>query len=302
MRTVLLVATICLVAVSALGQLTTGSIKSLQTSHNKIDAVNSASDIDKILDSIDKRRFEVFIVKDPLSLAPPGCQEYAESLDAQPWTKADFDNNGLSDLLIIGNNYGHAVVVVLALPGNKYDVKTLTRGSFQGCSIPVVHTKGSQTFISYHTQGSQNSVKQLSYKFGDFVEMNGEPTDHAIEKIEIKISGCYGTCPSFEMSIERNGSATFKPIAFNKKRRGTYKTRIDDKSFGELSGLLNYIGFPTLSDSYSVSWTDDQTSVLTVTYDGGRKKKIVDYGLIGSFGLSRVYDMFFELRENQKWR
>ena len=41
--------------------------------------------------------------------------------------------------------------------------------------------------------------------------------------------------------------------------------------------------------------------VRTVTYDNGKVKSIRDYGLLGTYGLDRVYQLLFELRENQKW-
>jgi len=65
--------------------------------------------------------------------------------------------------------------------------------------------------------------------------------------------------------------------------------------------LLNYIDFETLQDNYAVNWTDDQTAKLKVTYDNGKVKSIRDYGLLGTYGLDRVYQLLFELRENQKW-
>jgi hypothetical protein len=82
--------------------------------------------------------------------------------------------------------------------------------------------------------------------------------------------------------------------------------RQSDKSF---VGLLNNIrnatleqgDFETLQDNYAVNWTDDQTAKLKITYDNGKVKSIRDYGLLGTYGLDRVYQLLFELRENQKW-
>ena len=65
--------------------------------------------------------------------------------------------------------------------------------------------------------------------------------------------------------------------------------------------MLNYIYFETLQDNFAVTWTDDQTATLKITYDSGKVKSISDYGLIGTYGLDRVYQLLYELRENQKW-
>ena len=48
--------------------------------------------------------------------------------------------------------------------------------------------------------------------------------------------------------------------------------------------------------------TDGQTCGLKITYDNGKTKIIHDYGLIGTFGLDRTYEMLFNLRKNQTWK
>ena len=63
-----------------------------------------------------------------------------------------------------------------------------------------------------------------------------------------------------------------------------------------------YKEFSDLKDKYEVNWSDDQTSTLIITYDGGKTKKIIDYGLVGTFGLNRIHDLIFKLRDNQDWR
>ena len=82
---------------------------------------------------------------------------------------------------------------------------------------------------------------------------------------------------------------------------GNFNSKITKDKYNDIVNLLNYIDFESLKDNYSVSWTDDQTATITITYDNGKVKSISDYGLIGTFGLDRVYQLLFELRDNQKW-
>jgi hypothetical protein len=269
---------------------------------NKIDEIKNDADIDKLLESINKKQFEVFIVKENLEIKNQKCRELAESVQAKSWTKADFDNNGYTDILIIGDNYGLSSIVILDKGNNNFEIKALTKGIFPSCSFPVVQNKKPQPVIFYYTDESSEAHKTLIYKFGDFVEINDSPKTHRIEEIEYKTSGCFGTCPIFELTIDSNHQAVYKPIAFNKKKKGTFKGTIRSFEYDELVGLLNYIDFADLRDSYSVNWTDDQSSFLSITYDDGKVKKINDYGLIGTFGLSRVYKILFDLRENQSWK
>src|SRR5215203_4919944 len=160
--------------------------------HNEIDDIENDNDIDKLLASINKKQFEVFIVKKELEIKDTKCRELAESVQAKSWTKADFDNNGYTDILIIGDNYGLSSVVVLDKGKNNFIAKTLTKG-FPDCTVPVVRNSESQPVIIYHTAVA--AAKTLVYKFGDFIEISNSSPSYAIERIEYKTSICFGTCP-----------------------------------------------------------------------------------------------------------
>jgi hypothetical protein len=52
-----------------------------------------------------------------------------------------------------------------------------------------------------------------------------------------------------------------------------------------------------LKDNYNVNWTVDQTGYLNVFFENGDEKQIEDYGMVGTFELSILYDFLFEQRE-----
>lgn len=56
--------------------------------------------------------------------------------------------------------------------------------------------------------------------------------------------------------------------------------------------------FTNLEKDYAVGWTDDQSCTLKIVYDNNKTKVIEDYGLIGTFGLKKLYQQLFELRFN----
>ena len=58
----------------------------------------------------------------------------------------------------------------------------------------------------------------------------------------------------------------------------------------------------TKKQDYYVDWTDDQDCTLKVVYDNNKVKEVRDYGLIGTFGLKKLYQQLFELRFNQDWK
>ena len=157
-------------------------------------------------------------------------------------------------------------------------------------------------------QSSALQYIDLTFKYGDFVEYNSNPKSYSIEKIEYQTTMCYGTCPKFYISILKDKSSIFKAEAYNRELRnpkeikGVFNTTLSDTSFLEIINLLNYIDFPNLNDNYAVGWTDDQTCTLTITYDNGQTKAIKDYGLIGTYGLDKLYQLLFDLRFNQNWK
>ena len=60
-------------------------------------------------------------------------------------------------------------------------------------------------------------------------------------------------------------------------REGEYTARVWAGGFGLLSSMAGRSGLLDLEDSYSASWTDDET--ITLTFEGeGFTKSIADYG------------------------
>ncbi|MCL1674736.1 DUF6438 domain-containing protein [Elizabethkingia meningoseptica] len=244
------------------------------------------------------------------------CRKIADSLKiTQSYYKADFDHNGLTDILIItqGSYSEFYIFIVMDYGKKNLKIKKLTRGWSSTCSFPKIINNAMIRY--YYTQYPKMYTnekvsfknKDLLYKYDDFIEYNPHPVSYNIEKIEYYTTGCYGSCPIFTLSVNQDKTAYFKAKRYNKPTRdaeeitGDFKTRIDRKSYNEIISLLNYIDFPNLKDEYDVNWTDDQTSYLTITYNNGKKKAIRDYGMIGTYGLDRLYELFFQLRFNQKW-
>jgi hypothetical protein len=279
--------------------------------HDKIDDIQNVHQIELLLKSIDKD-YSNFKITDLSASSDEDCKRIYDSLHIQQYSKSDFDKNGYTDLLVIGERYNQSIVCILGYGENKFTINRLTRRSFQDCSFPIVTTENHENFIDYYYfKPTENwreydtsktlQSKKLTYKFGDFIEYNLNPKKYSIKKIEYETTMCFGTCPVFNLTINADHSARYEAVKYN-KHNGKFKGTIDDKSFQELTELLNYIDFPGLKDNYSVRWTDDQTFTLKITYNNGLKKVITDYGKLGTFGLERVYNILFSLRESQKWK
>ncbi len=247
--------------------------------------------------------------------------------------KGDFDNNGFTDLIIIGDdgscsgmkpleNGGYesyscdfSVLCILDL-GDRFMVKNLQQ-NHQDEVIPYISKINNRDYIkvfyeesNFDSFGFMNKIssKILSFKFDDFIEYNPNVKHLDVQRIIFETSGCFGTCPIFKLEISKFGNAKFIAESYNfserysRKPEGTFITFLNFISLQELFGILDYISFSDLKNDYAVHWTDDQTSTLTIIYDDGKIKSIRDYGLVGTYGLKLLYKKLFDLRFNQNWK
>lgn len=280
---------------------------------NFIDSIRTATQLIDLISKVDSR-YKDFKINEELKFknrySDKNYKKIADSLKVKPWAKADFDNNGLTDILVVGNWYDHCVICILD-KGDKFELKRITRRSFQDCTFPIVENNSIKYYFEsepeYENWSNPSQLQQITliYKFGDFVEESKTTEIHKIERIEYSTTGCFGTCPIFNLIINSDRTSKWDAKEYNeidnKEVKGSFQATLSQDKFDELLNLLNYINFVKLKDNYAVRWTDDQSSTLKITYDNGKTKTIEDYGLIGTYGLDRVYQLLFELRENQKW-
>lgn len=60
--------------------------------------------------------------------------------------------------------------------------------------------------------------------------------------------------------------------------------------------------FPNLENTYALNRSHTTDCVLKITYGDGKTKEIKDYGMLGTYGLMKVYEIIFDLRFNQEWK
>ena len=219
--------------------------------------------------------------------------------------KIDLNSDGLTDLLINGT---YLFAIVDNGNGN-FEASFIDRRSFMNKKYTLAHILVSdkqpkvivKAFRDEFNPEKAYISDTLVYKYGGFVDYTKKPEALYIEKISFSTSGCYGTCPVFELSVNIDGTATFDAEEFN-DLKGNFTGSIEKQVLDALFNLVNYIGVGHLKDRYKVNWTDDQTADLTITYKNGTVKHISDYGLIGTFGLQRLYELMFAFRLSQKWK
>jgi hypothetical protein len=264
---------------------------------NEIDRLQSLSDVTTFLRTHTDKYWqqEVFFEPTVTDTAKYGKNKFF---------KLDLDTNGLTDLVVNGK-----YLFALTDEGNgSYTKHFIDRGAFKSGkynllkiirkeNFPLLVVEG---YDKYHPSWT-TKPDTILLKFGGFVEYQPAPSKLQVSQISFSTSGCYGTCPIFELAIQANRTARYNALNYN-KRKGRFTAVIDTAAYARLLATLQYIRLPTLKDSYRVNWTDDQTVDLEVKFSDGQVKKIHDYGAIGTFGLATLYAQLYKLRETQSWR
>ena len=237
----------------------------------------------------------------------------------------DFDHNRYTDLLVIGDNkdcWGKKScsfnsMVIMNFGNDSLKFINIVRDRHTSI-VPTIEKRKDETIliinnpdqISWKNEKYKNgSIDSLIYRNGDFIEYNPKVIKYSIERIEFSTGPCFGTCPIFSLLLTKNEKSEFKAVAYNfgddswdENGEGKFICNLEEKKWVELTDLINYIDFLSLEEDYAVDWTDEQSCTLKIVYDNNKIKVIRDYGLMGTFGLKKLYQQLFDLRFNQDWK
>jgi hypothetical protein len=276
---------------------------------NEIDGLKTERDVEKFIHSQFPALSDARIAYKDFLYPSFTKQKIADSLGAKLWQKADFDNNGKSDLLVYLSTGGQNYLTAILDEGESYSVHFISKWPFAYIYFPVVKKSNDPTLlVLYKTCAfchgtNENSVTAdtLIYKFGNFIERTINPPSYKVEKIEFSTGACEGTCPLYTITIQPSHKAYYNAISYN-DTTGQFSGIIDTLHYNKLVRILNYLDFAKLRDNYTVLWKDAPQCTLLITYDGDKTKKIQDYGEVGTQGLSVIYNMLSDLRKNQVWK
>ncbi|WP_292009884.1 DUF6438 domain-containing protein [Chryseobacterium sp.] len=214
------------------------------------------------------------------------------------WEKSDFDNNGLTDILITGNtSEGPQTICVLDM-GDRFELKKISQGElYEACSFPAIVESNKIVYYRNKIQGRYGSLftkETLIYRNGEFIENNDILKKHHILEIKLRCSGGYG--PNDDLDVEIISNRDMMYTITGRDRTTYYNSKLSQEKFKEVIDLLNYIDFENLADEYEVGYSDASTNRLEITYDNMKVKKISDYGGMGTRGLRQFYDLLFSLK------
>jgi len=98
------------------------------------------------------------------------------------------------------------------------------------------------------------------------------------DQIIYSSSGCYGSCPILDISVDKKGKVLFNGEGYVSST-GYYSGQLNPERTGYLFSKFRKANPLSLSDHYSVGHTDDETITTTYIKDGKIVKSINDYGV-----------------------
>jgi ankyrin repeat protein len=121
-------------------------------------------------------------------------------------------------------------------------------------------------------------------------------------KITLARTGCFGTCPSYNVEVRGDGSVLYEGrgyVAFT----GTHRGLVPQSNVIELAKLFEKADYYSLQNEYTASVTDSPTQTTSIDIDG-RRKEIVDYvGLSAGMPLavSQLENAIDRLSGSERW-
>ena len=109
-----------------------------------------------------------------------------------------------------------------------------------------------------------------------------------IDQIILTRSGCYGSCPKLNISINRNGNLNFNGIRYTDSI-GFYKGQLTESLTEKVFRKFQIANIENLDGYYSVNHTDDEVIRTSFFVADSLVKTVVDYGRAGPAELTWAY-------------
>ncbi|MFZ5810170.1 MAG: DUF6438 domain-containing protein [Chloroflexota bacterium] len=117
--------------------------------------------------------------------------------------------------------------------------------------------------------------------------------------ISMERNGCFGTCPSYKLTIYADGTVDYEGFSYV-KIEGKRKSKIDADQIEELVALIKNVDFFSFEEKYVAPASDLPSIRLSVTLDG-QTKSVWHYGSLScESGLVRIDSAPQELCELER--
>ncbi|MBT9393564.1 hypothetical protein KLP40_10360 [Hymenobacter sp. NST-14] len=229
---------------------------------------------------------------------------------AQTWFKADFDHNGLPDLLVLARRKDIPFVFCVLDTGTKFQVvRNFYNAVKRRQPVARVVARGGQDLLKYadfaRRRGGRGQlvgrrISLLSFVSGGFVEYNSQPVPRQIRQLT------YESSYSYHQTIHTRIAVRGDSIQFWEQRTDSrdstqnslaqQRKLLTPAQRQRLIQLLSYINYSALRSSYGSIHVNHTPYVeLMVEDERGKKKNIDDLNGMGTLGLRRLYALLHEL-------
>lgn len=280
---------------------------------NKIDSLRTNKDVTKFIQTCDSnlKYYAVMSLKTRYRDLDEEYMLLAHSLGMQPWQKTDLNDDGETDLLVnVCENASMPLSYSLAIisSGGKTEVHYISVPWDQP-AVCIPQNKDGHTLLKVYKRcydcrrGLIDDSSTLILRNGNFIEYNAHPVPINIDKISLKVNPTFLAPPGMleEITIEKDGTTVYYNHSFPEYNKQSFTSHLDDARFDTLKELINYINLPALDSNFAVHYTDGTTAELLLEYDGGKTKRISDYGMSGTYGLGLLYGKLIRLQEELHW-
>ena len=289
------------------------------SSANQIDDLKTTEDVVNFVKIVDSdfanEMFDKFTIKSTDSIVNYlECKSIFNKWNIQNWEKSDLNNDGKTDLVFFSYWSSFDLYAIIDLGNGNYKLFPLSNDSFEDCELAKPIKIKDKNYLKFYKR-KQIAVREngkfkhyenviqidtLAFLKTGIFEKNNNVEKYDIESVEIETSYCYGFCPVFALKVYMDGRAEFNGVA-NTDKKGKSTTKYSKAIINNIVEMLEYSSLKELNKIYEVTWTDDQTVVLTVKFKDGTSKVIQDYGLQGTFGLNSIYKYLISLGKETKW-
>lgn len=262
---------------------------------------------------------ESFIYREKLSKQDG---RFTDSATARKWFLVDFDGDQLQDLAYYGRIHYEVGIFVFFGGTTRRVINLADRHSSRfPHSIEPYKIGGANCIIAGTTKWPERGEKKnkpyserfyhdtLVYKFGGFAEYNDNvKRGPAFDSVDFYISPGMGWGEdSWYLRLYKDGSINYVRSFDSTGKTITSHNIVEKKTAAinaqEVKDILDYIRFDELPEDFYLHYVTDLASAcIIVYYSNGQKKKIEDYGSIGSHGLQTLYAKMYSYIENSSWR
>ena len=277
---------------------------------NSVDSLQNDKDIALFLIRIDnqfsfKKQRQIQVLPTDTLRQKLSCDGMFEKWKMKNWEKVDLNKDGKTDLLVTLLWYSFEVFIVIDKGDNTFKIIRLSNDGSEDCPLgKSIKLDKKQLLLFYRKENTYNQpiknifdfkmssrIDTLIYKFGGFIELQKSSSHYEISEIQYTTSsGWSGVSPIYKLKFLKTKEWKFEATSENPKKSIAPKD-IDIQYLTPILDLIEYMNFKNLYNSYKVAHTDATTMYLKIIFTDGTTKEIEDYGMQGTFGLKRLYEL-----------